>query len=174
MILRSVVLRALVLLSVLSIAAGALAEEPAERRAAAPSFALKDLNGKRVQLDAYKGKVVVVNFWATWCAPCLQELPFLEQYYKRYAKDGLVVLAIATDGPETAARIRTVVRRKRWSMPVLHDAAGSVVASLNPRGTNPYTLFIDRRGRVAFRHEGYSPGDEKKYEGLIRSLLAEK
>lgn len=174
MIPRSLLRRPLVLVFALAMATAAHAAEPAEQRAAAAAFSLKDLSGKPVRLDDYKGKVVVVNFWATWCAPCLQELPFLEQYYKRYGKSGLVVLAIATDGPETASRVRTVVRRKRFTMPVLHDAAGSVVASLNPRGANPYTLFIDKKGRVAFRHEGYSPGDEKKYEGLIKKLLAEK
>jgi thiol-disulfide isomerase/thioredoxin len=120
----------------------------AAQRQAAADFSLKDLRGKRVKLSDFKGKVVVVNFWATWCGPCLQELPFLEADYQAKAKDGLVVLAIATDGPETASRIQGVVRQRKFTMPVLHDAAGSVVASHNPRGSNPYTIFIDRAGRV--------------------------
>ena len=143
-------------------------------RPAAPPFSLKDHNGQSISLAALKGKVVLVNFWATWCAPCLQELPFLEQFHQKRGKDGLVVIAIATDGPETAASIATVVRRRRLTMTVAHDQSGTVISSLNPRAANPYTLFIDRQGRVAHRHEGYSPGDERKYEALIDALLAER
>ena len=146
----------------------------AASRPAAPSFSLKDHNGQSISLAALKGKVVVVNFWATWCAPCLQELPFLEQFHQKRGKDGLVVIAIATDGPETAASVATVVRRRRLTMTVAHDQSGTVISSLNPRAANPYTLFIDRQGRVAHRHEGYSPGDERKYEALIDALLAER
>ncbi len=143
-------------------------------RPAAPAFALKDLDGKPVSLAALRGKVVVVNFWATWCAPCLQELPFLDQFQQKYGKDGLVVIAIATDGPETAANIASVVRRRRLSVTVAHDGSGTVIAALNPRAANPYTLFLDRQGRVAHRHEGYSAGDERKYEATITALLAER
>ena len=70
--------------------------------------------------------------------------------------------------------IATVVRRRRLTMTVAHDQSGTVISSLNPRAANPYTLFIDRQGRVAHRHEGYSPGDERKYEALIDALLAER
>jgi cytochrome c biogenesis protein CcmG/thiol:disulfide interchange protein DsbE len=174
MTLRRFVLPALMTLSLVGASAPSLAGEPAERRSSAPQFSLRDLSGKSVALSDYAGKVVVVSFWATWCAPCLQELPFLDKFYKEYEKKGLVVLAVATDGPETASKIRGVVKRKRFTMPVVHDANGSLVASLNPRATNPYTVFIDRRGRIASQHEGYTPGDEKGYETLIRKLLAEK
>jgi peroxiredoxin len=143
-------------------------------RAAAPPFALKDLAGKPITLASLRGKVVVVNFWATWCAPCLQELPFLDAFQQKHGKNGLVVVAVATDGPETAANIATVVRRRRLTMPVAHDQSGTVISALNPRAANPYTLFIDRQGRIAHSHEGYSPGDERKYEALIEALLAER
>lgn len=155
--------------------ATALAAFPlaAAGRTQVQDFALKDLEGKTVQLSALKGQVVVVNFWATWCKPCMQELPYLEQFHQKLGKKGLTVLAVATDGPETAAQVRTVVARKKWTMPVIHDAAGKLVAQMNPRGNNPFTAFIDKQGRLAYAHEGYASGDEKKYLTLIKNLLKE-
>lgn len=145
----------------------------AESRKQVQNFKVKDLNGKKVELSKYKGKVVLINFWATWCAPCLQEMPHLDRMYKKYKKKGFVVLSVATDGPETASRIKTVVKRKRWGMPIVHDKSGTIVAQLNPRATNPFTVFIDKNGKLAHSHEGYSSGDEKKYEKLVKKLLAE-
>lgn len=146
---------------------------PEEKRAPAPDFVLKTLEGKRLELSKHAGRVVVISFWATWCGPCMQELAVLDRLYRERKDKGLTVLAISTDGPETAAQVRTVVKRNRWSMPVLLDAEGSVSARLNPRGTNPYTLFVDRRGKIALRHEGWTTGDEKSYERTIAALLAE-
>ena len=147
--------------------------EAKDGRSQIQNFKVKDLNGKKVELNKLKGKVVLINFWATWCAPCLQEMPHLDRMYKKYKKKGFVVLSVATDGPETASRIRTVVKRKRWSMPVVHDKSGSIVAQLNPRATNPFTVFIDKKGQLVHSHEGYSSGDEKGYEKLVKKLLAE-
>ncbi len=143
-------------------------------RAKVTNFSGTDLSGHRVTLGGLEGKVVVVNFWATWCAPCLQELPFLQRFYDKYKDDGLVVLAVSTDGPETASRVRTVVKQRKFTMPVIHDVSGELLSQLNPRGNNPYTLFIDRHGQKAFAHEGYSSGDEKKYLKVIKALLHEK
>jgi len=147
--------------------------EAKDGRSALQNFKAKDLNGKKVELAKLKGKVVLINFWATWCAPCLQEMPHLDKMYKKYKKKGFVVLSVATDGPETASRIKSVVKRKRWSMPIVHDKSGAIVAQLNPRATNPFTVFIDKKGQLAHSHEGYSSGDEKGYEKLVKKLLAE-
>jgi thiol-disulfide isomerase/thioredoxin len=144
-----------------------------EKRSKVAGFRLKDLSGKQVQLSDFAGKVVVVNFWATWCVPCIQELPHLDKLQARYGKDGLVVLAVTIDGPETFSRVRSVVQRRKWKMPVLLDQDGSVAGLLNPRGTNPYTMFVDRGGRLARDHEGYSSGDEVQHEATIKALLAE-
>lgn len=146
---------------------------PKGERKKAAKLKLKALDGKRYDLKKLKGDVVIVNFWATWCAPCMQELPFLNDFYTKYKKKGFTVLAISNDGPETAARVRTVAKRRKFKMPVLHDKGGQIMAAHNPRGGNPYTLFIDKKGRVAYAHEGYAPGDEKKYEALVQKLLAE-
>lgn len=144
-----------------------------ETRQPAPDFELDSLDGDSVALSDFAGDVVVVNFWATWCQPCLQEMPFFNQFQDTYGEDGLHILAISTDGPETQAEVRTTVRRGRWTVTVLLDEEGDVSSLLNPRGTNPYTLFIDREGNVAETHEGYAAGDEVEYEEIIQTLLAE-
>lgn len=144
---------------------------PGERTAVA-DFSLRDLDGNSVSLKDFRGKVVVVNFWATWCEPCKQELPFLNQYYLD-KKDQLVVLAIATDNAQTVNKVRQTVRRKRWEMPILLDTAGSVVADLNPRGSAPYTMYLDRTGKLATDHDGYVPGDEVGMLKTIDALIAE-
>lgn len=152
----------------------AFADDGEDARSTASDFTLQSLDGETVQLSALRGKVVVISFWATWCAPCLQELPFLNELYLQHQDAGLVVLAVSTDGPESLSDVRRVTRRKRWKFPVLLDAQGTATGLLNPRGNNPFTLFIDRQGRIASTHEGYTPGDEEAYGPLIEKLLAEE
>ena len=137
-----------------------------------PTFHLKNLKGKRIQINDLKGEVVVISFWATWCGPCKRELDDLAELYKKHNGIGLKVLAIATDGPETFSDIRGVVKRHRWPFHILPDKEGEVTSILNPRGTVPYSLYVDRQGRVAYDHEGYSQGDKDKMIKRIRKLLA--
>lgn len=158
----------------ITLASGALwGQELDTERSEISGFELEDLEGNRVELSDFLGSVVVVNFWATWCVPCQQELPFLQQFYEDYEEQGLVILAISSDGPETLSGVRRIARRHRLTMPVLLDQDGSVSAILNPRGSAPFTIFVDRAGLVAFEHEGYSSGDEITYEELIQQLLVE-
>ena len=150
----------------------AFAEGNAERKAVG-DFSLKNLKGKNVKLSDYKGSVVAINFWATWCKSCLKELPHFQKFYEQHKKSGFVVLAITTDGPETLSEVRTLVKRKRWKMPILLDQDGSLSAILNPKGTQPFTMLLDRKGRLVEEHEGFAKGDEKKYAKSIEKLLAE-
>lgn len=156
-------------------AAPALAETvtpPAERPTIA-SFGLDTLDGKRVDLADYAGRPVVISFWATWCKPCKQELPFLDGFADKYKGDGLAVLAINTDGPRTRAEVRRFVKRKKLGMPQLMDKDGAVLARLNPRGVMPFSLYLDRDHRVAQTHDSFTPGDEVKIEAAIKALIAE-
>ena len=164
---------ALVLAGLTAGVASASDLKPPGERAKVPTFQLKDLRGKRVNIKKLKGKVVMISFWATWCVPCKRELDDLAKLYKKHASEGLEVLAIATDGPETFSAIRGVVKRHRWPFPVLPDKEGEATSILNPRGNVPFSMYVDRHGRLAHDHEGYAQGDAAMMAKKIKQLLAE-
>ena len=141
-------------------------------RPQAPDFTLQMLNGESFSFNAVKGKVVVVSFWASWCKPCIQELGFLKTLQAKHPND-LAVLAIATDDPNTISKVRMVVKRKKLTMPILLDQDGTVMGQLNPRGSLPFSVYIDKKGGIASVHDGFASGDETKLEAVINALLAE-
>ena len=147
--------------------------DTAATRPPAPDFTLTSLDGKKVKLSDYKGKVVLISFWASWCGPCKQELPFLDAFGQKYADKGLVFLAISTDAPKTQADVRRVVKQKNVMATVLLDGEGVASAKLNPQLAMPLTVYIDRAGQIAQTHEGFSPGDEKDVDARLIALLAE-
>ncbi len=135
-------------------------------------FTLKDLDGNTVRLsDYFEKKVILLDFWATWCVPCVKELPHFQDFYDKYRKEGLIVLAITVDGPETIALVRPFIERYNYDFPVLLDTESKVIALYNPRVILPYTILIDRSGTIRHVHQGYSPGDEQKLEEEIIELL---
>ena len=140
----------------------------------APDFTLNGLDGRAVRLsEARAGRVVLLNFWATWCVPCAKELPHLQRLQDLYGPRGLLVLAVNTDGPDRRAVVSTFVGRYGYTMPVLLDARSDIVALFNPKLDLPYTVLLDRSGRIRFAHQGYSPGDERLMEREIKALLGE-
>ena len=134
---------------------------------AAPAFALKDLDGKEVSLTDYRGKVVLIDFWATWCPPCLEELPHIQRIHAAYRDSGLVVLAISTDRDKDA--VRPFVEKYGYTFPVLF-ADEKVQAAYGVRSI-PTVYLIDQQGKVRFHHVGYSPGSEKTLERQVERLL---
>jgi len=138
----SMVLMALVLLTN-SIAAG--------QGEQAPDFSLKDLEGNNVTLADYKGKVVFLNFWATWCPPCRQEIPDFIKAYEKHKDNGLVILGVAVSDKENS--VRSFVEKNKISYPV---AMGDVkiVQDYEPGQYIPTTIVIDRNGKIHDKHVG--------------------
>lgn len=135
-------------------------------------FALKDLDGRSVRLSDFRGtNVVLLDFWATWCVPCIKELPHFQRFHETYKEKGLVVLAVTVDGPQSLALVRPFLKRYQYTFPVLLDTESKVIALYNPRVVLPYTVLIDRDGNIQHARQGYSPGDEKSLEEMIVKLL---
>lgn len=147
--------------------------DAAATRPLASSFTARDLQGQRVRLDELRGRVVVLAFWATWCAPCLQELRALDTLVRRHAGDGLTVIAVAGDGPETGSRVSALARERNWRLTVVHDTDRRLFARFNPTGDTPRLVLIDRHGRVASTHAGFAPGDERRLAVQIAATLGE-
>ncbi|MCZ6826312.1 MAG: TlpA disulfide reductase family protein [Gammaproteobacteria bacterium] len=136
----------------------------------APDFALKSLSGENLRLSEMRGEVVMINFWATWCGPCRQEMPLLDELYRRYEKVGFRLLGINIDDDHRSAA--KMVRVLGVGFPVLLDERKDV-SRLYDVDAMPATLLIDRSGIVRFVHHGYRSGYEQSYVDEIRELLKE-
>ncbi len=139
---------------------------------AAPDFVLRDLNEKSYRLADYKGKVVVLSFWMTWCVNCKLEMPQLNKLYAAYHDKGVELFSITADLPSDMPKVKTIVRRYELTYPVLVDSDSRVNALLNHNSDYPLTIVIDKRGKIAWIHIGYQPGEEKLLEEEIKKALA--
>jgi len=137
----------------------------------APEIGLADRAGKLVKLADLKGRVVLVDFWASWCAPCRDELPVLEALYRKYREQGLVIVGVGLDqDPEKLAKF---LKLSPLSFPVVHDRAG-VVAERYAPPKMPSSYLIDKRGVVRKVHAGFKASDKAAFEREVTALLAEK
>jgi peroxiredoxin len=136
----------------------------------APDFALKSSTGENVRLSEYRGDVVMINFWATWCGPCRQEMPLLDELYSRYQRVGFNLLGVNID--DDSRRAMRMIEELGVNFPVLFDARKEV-SELYDVEAMPVTVIVDREGTVRYIHHGYKPGYEDKYLDQIRSLLRE-
>ena len=138
--------------------------------ALAPDFTLRTLDGPNLRLQEQRGRVVLVNFWATWCAPCRQEMPHLSKLYDKYGSSGFVLLGVnVDDDTKNAVELATKLGLK---FPVSLDS-DKKVSRLYDLSAMPSTVLIDREGKVRFVHRGYKEGYENTYDQQIRGLLKE-
>ena len=144
--------------------------------ARAPDFAGRDVQGNTVRLSDHLGKdVILLNFWSTFCEPCMAEFPHLRRFTAANKAKGFLTMAITMDGPETVAQVPSFVKRNLLDteFTVVYDE-DSVIASLyNPKKAAPLSVLIDRTGAIRHIHEGYNPGDEEFLQKEIEALVAE-
>jgi peroxiredoxin len=138
--------------------------------ARATNFTVRDLQGKHLRLSDFDQKVVLMDFWATWCKPCLAELKHLEKFYAKYKSKGFVVLAVSMDGPETQAKVKPVVQSYGLTFPVVIDKDGQIVKLYNSKHAAPFLVML-KRGNVIKTREGFQVGDLPAVEKEIQDLL---
>lgn len=140
-----------------------------------PDFELETLDGSSIRLSEQLGsQVVLLDFWATFCDPCLAAMPHLDELYRRHKDKGLLVLGIAIDGPDSIAQVRTEVAKTGVTFPILLDDESRVLALYNPRTSAPFSVLIGRDGRVITKREGYTTGSAEVLEQDISEALQSK
>ena len=139
-----------------------------DQGARAPEIGLRDTDGNMVRLGSLRNKVVLVDFWASWCEPCREELPILNRLYDRYKDRGLVIVGVNIDREES--NMRRFLRRVSVDFPVVHDGRHQVADRYSPPRM-PSSYLIDQRGVVRYVHAGFRASDASHIEQEIRRLL---
>jgi peroxiredoxin len=158
-----------------SVETDAAAGEPAERVAGACQakkanldFTVKDMNGAKVRLTDYKGKVILINFWATWCAPCQVEIPGFIELYAQYKDKGFVILGVS--GDDDAETLRTFATQWKINYPMLVGLGeDQLLDAYGPLFGYPTSVIVGRDGAVCGRHVG--PATKEEFEREIKALL---
>jgi thiol-disulfide isomerase/thioredoxin len=144
-------------------------DEPHLRGKAAPAFTLTTLDGKKVSLSDYKGRAVLVNFWATWCGPCKIEMPWFEEFEKQYAAQGFEILGVADDVDAGKDAIAKVAQKTGVTYPILL-ADGKVEKAYGGIDVLPMSFYVDRNGVVVEQTAGLGSKDE--IEAHIKKTIA--
>lgn len=137
---------------------------------AAPDFTLKSSTGENVRLAEQRGQVVMLNFWASWCGPCRQEMPLLDGISKKYGKMGFVLYGVNVEEDNTAAK--KMLKDLGVSFPILFDTESKLSGLYNVEAM-PTSVIIDKKGNIRYIDRGYKAGDENKYKEQIMELIRE-
>lgn len=136
----------------------------------AADFTLTTNAGSNLRLSEQRGNVVMLNFWASWCGPCRQEMPLLDAMSQRYSGVGFILLGVDVEEDNTDAK--KIIKDLKISYPILFDTEQKV-SKLYSVDTMPTTVMIDKKGKVRYVNHGYKAGDENKYRDQIRELIRE-
>jgi thiol-disulfide isomerase/thioredoxin len=158
-------------LIVLLLFGNALIPAWSESTGPAPNFTLVDGDGNPVSLADLKGQIVLINFWASWCGPCREEMPLLEQIHQRYEPLGFTLLGVNVE--ENSSDAVNWLKDRPVSFPILFDPDNGV-SKLYDVVAMPSTVIVDREGNVRFLHHGYQAGYEDQYQDQIRALMRER
>lgn len=143
----------------------ARALEPGGR---APELSGTSLDGQAISLATLRGKVVLIDFWASWCAPCKEEMPFLERLYRRLRSQGFVVVGVSVDAERKNAS--DFIAKLKVSFPIVHDGKHAIADRFKPPRM-PTSYVLDREGKIRHVHEGWRKEDAPKLEQEIMALL---
>ena len=138
-----------------------------------PDFQLPDVDGNTISFSDIKGaKVTLIDFWATWCQPCVRSIPKLIEISKEYSGKGVQVIGINVDSPRNTSKVRPFVASKGIIYPVLLDSNGELMSMLGLTAL-PTLLIVDRNNKIVSTRAGFLPGEEKDIRKQIDSLIAE-
>lgn len=136
-----------------------------------PQFRLKDLSNQWKGYDDLKGsELTVIDFWATWCQPCVQSLPHLNEMALKYADQGVAFIGVSVDGTRNQSKLAPFIKSMGVSYPIVRDINSELMSELNVSAV-PTLLIYDPSGELVHIHEGYRPGDETALAETIESLL---
>jgi peroxiredoxin len=141
---------------------------PAAQGQAKLDFTVKDMDGRSVKLADYKGKVILLNFWATWCGPCKLEIPEFVQLYSEYKDKGFVILGMLTEDSPTHDELRAFVSEHKMNYPIMYSQ-DEIDEAFGPIYGIPTSFFIGRDGSICLKHMG--PGTKLEFEEALKSLL---
>lgn len=134
-------------------------------------FDLTDLEGNNVKLsELIKKGPVFVQFWATWCVPCKEEMKVLNELYNKYQDSGFVFVAITIDDQKSLSKVKPYIESKSYKFPVLFDTDKNVFSNMGGQDP-PYSVFLDRNNNVFKTYSGYIQGDDIKLENDIKEAL---
>ncbi|CAN5565037.1 hypothetical protein BH09MYX1_BH09MYX1_21350 [soil metagenome] len=152
---------------------GDVASADSKAGAAASDFTTRDTKGNTFRLSDHLGKeAILIDFWATWCQPCIAEMPHLQRMYDAKKGQGFLVVAVSMDGPESMPDVTSFGSRNNLTFPILLDEDSRIASTYNPRKSAPLSVLIDKNGKIAAVREGYNPGDEAYLEKDVDKVLA--
>lgn len=157
-------------IAALCASAALLAGAPVSANAPAADFTLASLKDGNLKLSEQRGDVIMLNFWASWCGPCREEMPLLNDLHARYESVGFKVWGVNVDANREDAQ--AMLSKIPVEFPVLFDAESSVSRLFGVEAM-PSSVFIDRDGKVRYVHKGYRSGDEAEYKKIIKELIRE-
>jgi peroxiredoxin len=140
----------------------------------APNFELETIEDETVELSDFLGEgPVLINFWATWCKPCVEEMKYYQEIYDKHKADGMKMLAISEDTERSVAKVLPYIKANNYNFTVLLDPDNAVARDFYVRVV-PHTYILNSEGEIVYSHSGYKKGDEKEVERIITELLGEK
>ena len=167
-------MRAFAIATILALTLGAApapAEAPLATTPPAPRFKVKDLTGHTLELsELLRHGPVLLDFWATWCKPCVEAMPELESWHREYGPKGLTVIGISVDGPRNFAKVRPFVAGKGITYPIVLDSDGRLQQLYHVLAV-PTAFLIDTTGTIVRVRIAFRPGEGESFEAAIRALL---